>query len=233
MSRIIDFHAHILPGADHGSKSTQTAVNQLTLIKEAGVDTVMATPHFYPNSIKVEDFLALRSKCVQRLMESEASSLGVHVIAAAEVLVCEEMEHMAGLEKLRIPGTDCILLEMPMKEWSSDLYDTVERIADKHTVILAHIDRYPLADILQFLEFDNVYAQMNPSELEKPRLFINRKYLELIDKGWVVALGSDLHSANEKQYASFLKAMKKLGSNRTEKIMTASADILRSAEFII
>lgn len=237
MTEIIDFHAHILPGADHGSKSIETSLKQLALMKSAGVTTVVATPHFYPTSMNVEDFLHMRKKCEETLASSEAKNMGIHVVAAAEVLVCEEMEHMKGLEKLRIPGTDCMLLEMPTTRWSSELYETVERITENHTVILAHIDRYPLSDVLQFLEFDNVFAQMNPSELTK--LFIQRKYLELIDRGWVVALGSDLHflhsssEKNEKQMELFSKAIKKIGNKRTEKIMGTTAEILKTAEYII
>ena len=33
---IIDFHAHILPGADHGSRHTVTSLAQLELIRQGG-----------------------------------------------------------------------------------------------------------------------------------------------------------------------------------------------------
>ena len=55
--RIIDFHAHILPGADHGSSGLEESLNQLALIRAAGVDTVVATPHFYPHRHTPEEFL--------------------------------------------------------------------------------------------------------------------------------------------------------------------------------
>ncbi|MEE3459824.1 MAG: CpsB/CapC family capsule biosynthesis tyrosine phosphatase, partial [Candidatus Faecousia sp.] len=42
---MIDFHAHILPGADHGSDGLETSLRQLALAEEAGVDTIVATPH--------------------------------------------------------------------------------------------------------------------------------------------------------------------------------------------
>jgi protein-tyrosine phosphatase len=46
---IIDFHAHILPGLDHGCKDLTTAVTQLKMAKKAGIDVVVATSHFYPS----------------------------------------------------------------------------------------------------------------------------------------------------------------------------------------
>ena len=44
-----DFHAHILPGADHGSRSPEDTEAQLTTLGECGVAHVAATPHFYPD----------------------------------------------------------------------------------------------------------------------------------------------------------------------------------------
>ena len=44
---MIDFHSHILPGMDDGSKSTQESLEMLDMLRAQGVDTVAATPHFY------------------------------------------------------------------------------------------------------------------------------------------------------------------------------------------
>ena len=45
----IDFHAHILPGVDHGSNSVEISDFQLKLAAESMIDTVIATSHFYPH----------------------------------------------------------------------------------------------------------------------------------------------------------------------------------------
>jgi len=42
----IDFHSHILPRLDHGSRSESDTDGQLRLIAEMGTDTVIATSHF-------------------------------------------------------------------------------------------------------------------------------------------------------------------------------------------
>ena len=55
---IIDFHSHILPGADHGSSSVETSLAQLNSAKNAGVTRLIATPHFYPHRHTLEKFLA-------------------------------------------------------------------------------------------------------------------------------------------------------------------------------
>ena len=46
---IVDFHAHVLPCADHGSSSVSTSLSQLSYAKGAGVKRIIATPHFYPH----------------------------------------------------------------------------------------------------------------------------------------------------------------------------------------
>lgn len=45
---MIDFHSHILPGIDDGSKSTEESLEMLDMLRAQGVDTVAATPHFTP-----------------------------------------------------------------------------------------------------------------------------------------------------------------------------------------
>ena len=44
--KVIDFHSHILPGIDDGSRNVQTSVDMLRMCKEHGVDLMIATPHF-------------------------------------------------------------------------------------------------------------------------------------------------------------------------------------------
>ena len=43
---MIDFHSHILPGIDDGSKDAATSLLMLNALKKQGADTVCATSHF-------------------------------------------------------------------------------------------------------------------------------------------------------------------------------------------
>ena len=45
----LDYHAHILPGCDHGSDGLVTSLKQVEMAASAGVKTICATPHFYPH----------------------------------------------------------------------------------------------------------------------------------------------------------------------------------------
>ena len=69
----IDFHAHILPGCDHGSSNLETSLRQIALAKAAGVDVVCATSHFYGHQSSVEHFLDKRARCWLALREHLAA----------------------------------------------------------------------------------------------------------------------------------------------------------------
>src|SRR4051812_12714917 len=43
---MIDLHLHILPGVDDGARSPQDALQMAVALRDAGVHTAAATPHF-------------------------------------------------------------------------------------------------------------------------------------------------------------------------------------------
>lgn len=208
---LIDFHSHILPGADHGSASSEMTEKQLNLIRSANVATVIATPHFYPNRHSLGKFLSRRAESINR-MESKCNTDGVKIMCGAEVLVCESIDKMAGLESLCIEKTSLILLEMPTTFWNDGYYATVKNIKNGSGLkpILAHIDRYPYDDIVKLLNM-GIPGQINACALLSAKG--RKKYLPMIENGTVVALGSDLHGCSKKDYRIFLKACGVLAKN--------------------
>ena len=61
MANIIDFHSHILPGIDDGSRSLEESLEMLSLEAQCGIRHVVATPHFYPGHDHPSRFLARRA----------------------------------------------------------------------------------------------------------------------------------------------------------------------------
>ena len=47
---MIDMHTHILPGADHGSRSVEMSLSLIDAALSVGIDKIVATPHFYLSS---------------------------------------------------------------------------------------------------------------------------------------------------------------------------------------
>ncbi len=227
--KIIDFHAHILPCADHGSDGLQTSMEQIALINNAGVSAVVATPHFYPHFHTVEQFSSTVSAAAEELAASVTDRPLIGL--GAEVLYCEGIENMDGLSRLCIRGTDLLILELPLADWDKNIIYSVKRLTDSCTVVLAHIDRYmeTCPDIIDALMSLGALAQINASSLFYAP--VRKKLAPYIANGQIFALGSDLHMADRKAYAQFEKAKKKLGAE-FDNIMSRSQNLLDGAEWL-
>lgn len=210
MDLTLDYHAHILPGCDHGSDGLATSLKQLQKAKKAGIQTIIATPHFYPHKERIGSFLARRQQTCELLMQNRLPGMP-EVYLGAEVLICEGMEKMEGLGALCRQGTRELLLEMPFYKWPESIWDTLYGLLDREDiqVVIAHADRYPPEDI-QVLIKEGVPLQLNAVCLTK--LLRRGRYLNWIQKGYVQYLGSDIHMLGQEydQYETGRKAIKRV-----------------------
>ena len=71
---MIDFHTHILPGIDDGSRSVEMTMQMLNAETEQGVTGIVATPHFYAHKSNIEDFLAVREESFVSVQREIAGS---------------------------------------------------------------------------------------------------------------------------------------------------------------
>lgn len=189
--RGLDYHAHILPGCDHGSDSAETSLAQVAQAARAGIHTICATPHFYPQRESVGHFLARRQRCLQAL-EERLPEGSPRVIPGAEVLICPGMERLEGLRELCRQGTRELLLELPFYSWPADVWDTVYRLHEREELqlVIAHGDRYPPEDVERLME-EGIRLQLNAECLTRP--LRRGRYLDWIRQGRVAYLGSDIH----------------------------------------
>ncbi len=228
----IDFHSHILPRTDHGCKNSSESILQLSMMREAQTDIVVATPHFYPHIHNVLDFEANVDRAIARLKQRDVEKAPL-ICVGAEVLLCENIDQLNGLDKLCIRGTDILLLELPLEDFNDKLFKTVEAVMENgYTVVLAHIDRYIKKEpefIFSILE-EGALAQINPYALSTfgPKKHIQRL---LSSTESIVAIGSDLHGSNKNALDDFSKLKKRLGDHYG-KIMARSNELLKNAKKI-
>ena len=219
----IDFHAHILPGADHGSTSTASSVKQLTAAKQAGVELIVATPHFYPDKHRVSTFLERRAIGYEKIKPT-LGELGIECRLGAEVMLCEGLENLRGLKKLCIEGTSVLLLELPFRNINQRLITSVCNLQDMGiTPVLAHINRYSVRDINSILRY-GTGAQLNAEAFFQ--MFRCKKAIKAVKNNVVQALGSDAHEDRPICYEEFARALKKMGREAEERIMRQSAELL-------
>ena len=215
--RIIDFHAHILPCVDHGSDGITTSLYQLELARQASVDTVFSTSHFYPHKHSLNDFIKTRNEAYRLLLENKPN---IDIRLGAEVLLCVGLDRLEGLRELCLFGSDTILLELPFNDYSDRYAQTVERMLDSGLeVVLAHADRYK-EEIIDELISLGVSIQLNSDSLS--RHFKRRELFNWIDSGVVVGLGSDIHMRDKDAYKHYLRAKSKIGEEAFNEIMQKS-----------
>lgn len=221
---MLDFHAHVLPGADHGSDGMQTSLRQLALAEQAGIDVLIATPHYYPLENDFERFLHRRESCCRALMAEYQGP--IRILAGAEVHMCVGLDHLEGVEKLCVPGTNVMLCELPFRGYPSGLTDTFVRLADERGIrpVLAHVDRYDPRIINNLFELGLV-GQLNAEPFG--HVFYRRKLLPWIDRGNIVAFGSDIHGTAV-GYSVYRKAVDYLGP-RFDEIERRVRELLKDA----
>lgn len=191
----IDFHSHILPGIDDGSRSVEESIKILDAMAADGVDTVIATPHFYCSKTSIHRFLDKRNAAYERL---KAAMRPDHpkVLLGAEVLYHPALIGKDALKRLAIQGTGYMLLEMPYTKLDDTIIEGVDKIASELDVkvIVAHIERYlsftSFKSLMELMEL-NVIGQINAESLTHMRS--RSSCFKLIKNGCVQLLGTDMH----------------------------------------
>ena len=203
----LDYHAHVLPGCDHGSDSVETSRKQLAMAAAARVRTGCATPHFYPHKESIPSFLQ-RREASARLLRENLTADAPQLQLGAEVLICDGMERLDGLPRLCRSETNELLLEMPFYQWPETIWDTLYALCERRDIeiVLAHAERYSPEAIEQLIR-DNVALQLNSECLTRP--LHRKRYLTWIKNGSVKYLGSDIHMLGD-GYRAWEKCVKLL-----------------------
>lgn len=233
---MIDFHSHILPGMDDGANDVEESLALLSLLKEQGVTTVVATPH-YRSDCPVGEFLHRRRKCYEKLkaaMEASAEEFP-DVVLGAEVAINERLLEHKNLARLCIEGTEYILAEMPDRFWEPFLYHILYALSAQHRlkVIIAHVDRYFSTfrhneKILKLIDMQPVFQVNAPALMYRK----GKKLLRWLCRcGANFILGTDCHNMKNRKPV-FEKPVKyiaqKYGEEFLEDLNSFSNNLLNS-----
>ncbi len=197
---MIDFHTHILPGMDDGSRSVEQSLKMLRLEAEQGITGVVLSSHFYADENNIEEFLRRREAAVNRLTGPSLKDLP-KLYLGAEVQYFEGIGRCEDLNRLCISGTKLLLLEMPMTPWSKRMVDDVIQLNKRSDIriVIAHLDRYfdcqPKAMWRRFLDC-GFLIQINASAFRhfRSRMIV----MNMLKRGQVHFLGTDCHGVHSR-----------------------------------
>ena len=195
-----DYHTHVLPGIDDGSKNVSMSLAMLEMLKQQGISSVACTSHYYPTREDPAHFLKRRDASFAALSEALPDGLP-SLMPGAEFYFYEGISRLDCLDRFVIQGTDLLLVEMPFMKWSSRWVDELISMNERKDlrVMLAHVNRYlQYADpgMLKALAAENIAFQINNEAFSG--FFRRRKALKLIDMASAFYLGSDAHNVESR-----------------------------------
>lgn len=198
---VIDFHSHILPAIDDGSRNLDTSIQMLHMCAEHGVMAMVATPHFYADRERVEDFLDKRARAYDEVMQKHDSEMP-DIIPGAEVAFFQGISKADKVDKLVIGQTNLMLLEMPFVTWNASVIREVRTLIEERgfCVIVAHLERFLKISgnkpwVEKLLELP-VYIQINAEGLLDWRQ--RGSLVKMFQQKKAHLLGSDCHGLHHR-----------------------------------
>lgn len=229
---MIDFHSHFLPQMDDGSSSVEESIAMLRASYDYGVKVIVSTSHFRAQKEDPDSFLKRRAEALAKL-PSDMENVP-KIVLGAEVYYFDNMSHSDSVKKLRLEGTDYILVEMPFTRWSDNVVRDVCSIRKRLglTPYLAHIERYLKyqkgTDYIERLMGEGVLIQSNAS------FFLDfstgHKAMKMLKNGEINLLGSDTHNMTVRKPdlgPAVQKIEKKLGKDVLDRVDRLGRHILK------
>jgi protein-tyrosine phosphatase len=193
---MIDFHSHILPNIDDGSRSVEETLLLLEMLSQQGIQHVAATPHYFPSRESVYDFLGRREKSFSELQQAAENKNLPKIHVGAEVSYYEGISKLKDIPLLCLADSNLLLVEMPMAKWSDYAIHEIMELAclPKTKLVLAHVERYRSyqnEQVWQQLLENDILMQVNASYFLQ--FGTKRKALSQLQKNEIHFLGSDCH----------------------------------------
>ena len=234
-----DLHTHILPGVDDGAGTVDDSLAMLYAQYEQGVDTVVLTPHFYPDREDCASFLKRRRAAWESLVQAICALPKQNQLRLPKLILGAEVAYVPGLQKVEhlqslcIGNTKNMMLELPFYLWDTtlvhQLYDFLGRAGV--TPILAHIERY--FDIQKKKVMDEILDLGLPVQVGTET--IGQTFspaIKLLKQGRAHLVASDCHDLNYRK-PGLQQAMqtvgKRLGRQRCEELIE-TANLLAVGE---
>ena len=232
---MIDFHTHILPNIDDGSRSIDETFNLIKEAKEVGFDGIILTSHYIENFYETD--VPERDIWVKAISENlGAKGIDTDLYLANEIYISENMMGLLEQRKASTINNSCyVLFELPLNEEPLNLYDVIYSLQENKLIpVLAHPERYSFVQKEPELIYDLIekgcLMQANYGSIigqyGVKAEYIVKKFLE---NNMIHFLGSDVHRQNS-IYPKIPFALEKIkeivGEEKLEELTTINPKLV-------
>ncbi len=211
----VDFHSHLIPGIDDGSKSMEESIKMLKTFKELGYQKVITTPHVMSDFYKNESSTIIEGRDQIR---NKLKELNIHIEfeAAAEYYLDESLGDKITKGDILSFGDKYVLFELPFFSEPPNLSQIVFQFqTNGYKPILAHPERYSFwyKDFEKYRELKEkgVFLQLNILSLIGHYSPETQKIAEkLIKENLISFIGSDCHNSHHLELIEIARRKKSL-----------------------
>ncbi|MGK3991705.1 tyrosine-protein phosphatase [Sorangium sp. So ce1024] len=206
MRGFIDLHCHWVAGIDDGARTVDESFALLTGLREAGFDTVVATPHMRPgmfDNTRERLRAAYDATCAALRCADSAPDLPALDLSSEHFFDDIVFQRLLDGSALPYPGGRAVLIEFPTRSFPVRIADRIFDLSRrKLRPVIAHPERYepvfgdsapldPLLDAGAVLLLD--VAALTGKYGRTPRRVAER----LVEEGYYYAACSDAHAPDD------------------------------------
>ena len=231
---MIDFHTHIIPNIDDGSRSIDETINLIKEAKEAGFEGIVLTSHYIENYYETN--VPERDVWVKAIVDTlKNKGVDIDLYLANEIYLTENMMQLLIDGKAStINNSSYVLFEMPLNVEPMNLYDVIYSLEENKLIpVLAHPERYSFVqkepELINDLIDKGVLMQANYGSIlgryGQKAEFIVKKFFE---NNMIHFLGSDVHRQNT-IYKTIPEALSKIeaiiGEDKLKELTTTNPEL--------
>ena len=208
---MIDFHSHILPNIDDGSRSIEQSIEIVNEAKNAGFTKIISTSHYLEDYYECEE--QERTKLLKQLQDNVQ---GIELYLGNEIYITDNMIQLIKDKKAStINNSRYVLFEFPLSAKAMNDKEVIYRLIEQGYVpVVAHPERYK--NVQEDPEYVEDLAEMGALFQANYGSIIGmygdkaKKTLKyLLKNGLICFFGSDVHRP-EQVYDKMPKILKKL-----------------------
>jgi protein-tyrosine phosphatase len=196
---MVDFHSHILPYIDDGSKSFDMSIDMLKLAEDEGTEYICATSHFIPGEAEL-DKKTYFEKLDNLKYLCSMKEVNISILPAIELYMHPDLPNLYKDQKIwGINNTQYLLFELPMQQLPVYTEDVLYELRLQGAIpIIAHPERnlriMKDVSLLESLVEQGVLVQVNSGSLRGVYGKDVKEFAEkLVARNLIHLVGSDAH----------------------------------------